>query len=122
MGLAVFLALVALCIAIIVAVLYGVCIGVARLFRLAWRALQPQAQAASERSRSVLRPAAETAQPPARPKCWEAKGCKPEARSRCPAFLKPQLPCWQATLTQSGKLRPQCLACPQFSAVGMVEG
>lgn len=48
-----------------------------------------------------------------KPKCWEIKGCSPEARATCKGYLSEQ-PCWQALRKENGYLQDRCLGCNVF--------
>jgi hypothetical protein len=48
-----------------------------------------------------------------KPECWKIKGCTPEQRENCPAFLSP-LPCWQVYRLPNGYLNEKCLTCKVF--------
>lgn len=44
--------------------------------------------------------------------CWEVRGCPPQARDRCPAFLQPDMPCWRAVKQASGgHIEGRCFEC-----------
>ena len=43
--------------------------------------------------------------------CWDIRKCPVEIRNACPAYVQPELPCWQAVLEAEGRLRPGCLTC-----------
>jgi hypothetical protein len=46
--------------------------------------------------------------------CWEVRHCPAERRVSCPAYLHPELPCWQIFRTPAGQLQETCLGCPVF--------
>ncbi len=46
--------------------------------------------------------------------CWEVRHCPPERRRSCPAYLHPELPCWQIFRAPDGQLQQTCLGCPVF--------
>jgi hypothetical protein len=46
--------------------------------------------------------------------CWLVRNCEPERRARCPAYLQPELPCWQARLQAENALPEACLSCDRF--------
>jgi hypothetical protein len=46
--------------------------------------------------------------------CWDAKGCSPERRNSCPAFLNSQTACWQVLRNSEGQLKDECLGCNVF--------
>lgn len=56
--------------------------------------------------------AAAAAVPQAR--CWEQRGCPPERRAICPAYARPELPCWQVFRGANGRLQEACLDCDIF--------
>ena len=47
-------------------------------------------------------------------KCWEAKDCPPEKRDKCPAYAKPETPCWHVFRGKDRLLRESCLGCAFF--------
>lgn len=46
--------------------------------------------------------------------CWEVRHCPPERQGACPAYLHPELPCWQIFRAPGGQLQDACLDCPVF--------
>lgn len=46
--------------------------------------------------------------------CWDAKSCGEAARAGCPAFHRPDLPCWQARLEADGSIPEDCVDCERF--------
>lgn len=48
------------------------------------------------------------------PLCWEARGCSAERRTNCPAFVHPDVPCWQIFRNEHGHLKEACLECKVF--------
>ena len=46
--------------------------------------------------------------------CWLGRRCLPTVRDHCPAFVHPEMPCWQVTKTPAGRLRTECLSCVFF--------
>ena len=42
--------------------------------------------------------------------CWEVFDCPPRLRDRCPAYLQPDLPCWECHRS-NGQLQSACLTC-----------
>jgi hypothetical protein len=44
-------------------------------------------------------------------KCWDIHECPPERKAKCPAYLNPNIPCWQAHCVH-GQLQEACRACP----------
>lgn len=51
--------------------------------------------------------------------CWTQKGCDPKRRTLCPAFQRPDLPCWRARHLVEGRLPSECQTCGRF-ALGQV--
>lgn len=49
--------------------------------------------------------------------CWEIKQCDPAQRLLCPAFLRPEEPCWKVWQRKLGELRPLCLNCELYEGV-----
>lgn len=49
-----------------------------------------------------------------RVRCWQSKGCSPELRKECIAFLDPATPCWEHFRNGHGELRESCLECEVF--------
>jgi hypothetical protein len=45
------------------------------------------------------------------PHCWDDKGCTPEMKATCPAFARPELPCWLAVQMKTGHLNKNCTDC-----------
>ena len=64
----------------------------------------PQPMAA--KGQDIAGPQMPTVQP-----CWEMNGCPEAARSKCPAHLHPEQPCWQARLEAGGELPAGCPDC-----------
>lgn len=56
--------------------------------------------------------------------CWETNGCAESARQSCPAFQRPDLPCWLAHMEANPDLRlkPDCLACKLFNIPALMTG
>ncbi len=46
--------------------------------------------------------------------CWEKRGCDPEKRAACPAYLNQELPCWQVFRSKGGPMKEACLSCKVF--------
>jgi hypothetical protein len=46
--------------------------------------------------------------------CWEIRVCPPKRRADCPAFIHPDVPCWQWFRDERGQLRDGCLDCTVF--------
>lgn len=42
--------------------------------------------------------------------CWDVHDCSPERRAKCPAYLHPNLPCWEAHQV-NGQLQEACWGC-----------
>jgi hypothetical protein len=53
--------------------------------------------------------------PVAKQSCWTLKGCGEAARDRCPAFKRPNIPCWLARRRVEGRLPATCYDCELFS-------
>jgi hypothetical protein len=49
------------------------------------------------------------------PRCWEIKNCDPTTRETCPAYLRPQIPCWLALQVAGRGLPEECFACEAFN-------
>ncbi len=64
---------------------------------------------AEEKARQASAPAL-----PARPPCWEIKGCSAEARAQCPAFQARPEPCWVAFQHAQGRVPERCFTCEVF--------
>ena len=47
--------------------------------------------------------------------CWTLKGCSEAVRDRCPAFKRPNIPCWLARRQAEGRLPAACYDCELFS-------
>lgn len=50
---------------------------------------------------------------PATP-CWEVQGCSAKQKQSCPAFINPEIPCWQQFRSADGQLDEDCLECGVF--------
>jgi hypothetical protein len=48
------------------------------------------------------------------PRCWETRNCPPERRANCPAYARPDIPCWQVFRSADGSLKTACLTCSVF--------
>lgn len=83
----------------------GVPIGLTILFAWWLKHLDSQWQ-----RESLVRPAAKAAP------CWEVRGCTPEQREICPAYLEGQPPCWEVFRGADGDLPPACLTCSVYGA------
>jgi hypothetical protein len=46
--------------------------------------------------------------------CWLTRGCSPERRKNCPAYLQREKPCWAARLAIEGILPADCPDCPIY--------
>jgi hypothetical protein len=46
--------------------------------------------------------------------CWILRNCEPEARTDCPAFQHPGLPCWMVRSSKGGPLPAACPDCPLY--------
>ncbi len=45
-------------------------------------------------------------------RCWEIRRCSLEMRNGCPAYWRPDMPCWQAVKQASrGHIQSKCLGC-----------
>ncbi len=42
--------------------------------------------------------------------CWEVNNCSPRMRQRCPAYNRPDIPCWEHRRA-NGQLQAACLTC-----------
>lgn len=47
-------------------------------------------------------------------RCWETSVCPPEKRDGCPAYSRPETPCWQVLRELNGFLPKDCLRCEVF--------
>jgi acetyl esterase/lipase len=45
-----------------------------------------------------------------RPPCWEIRQCPPEQRQTCPAYNRPDTPCWEV-YRPNGRPSEKCLKC-----------
>jgi hypothetical protein len=48
------------------------------------------------------------------PPCWEIKNCDPTIRESCPAYQRPQIPCWLALQVAGRDLPEECFSCEIF--------
>jgi hypothetical protein len=46
--------------------------------------------------------------------CWDVKECDPAVRAECPAYRRPELPCWLAAQAAEGKFRDKCSTCDLY--------
>lgn len=46
--------------------------------------------------------------------CWVQNACDEARRADCPAFKRPQVPCWLAVQVAEGQLRSGCAACTMY--------
>jgi hypothetical protein len=70
------------------------------------RPFVPQPMAAQ--GKDVVGPQMPSMQP-----CWEMNECSEAARSKCPAFLHPDQPCWKARFEAEGHMPEGCSDCEQ---------
>lgn len=82
----------------------------ARAEREAWTEVEE-----SERPVHLPQPGAPRILPLIAAPCWVQKGCDPATRSKCPAYLKPNGPCWSARLKAEGELPTSCVTCTLFA-------
>jgi hypothetical protein len=54
---------------------------------------------------------------PAEVRCWEKRACPEAGRERCPAYARPDIPCWQVFREIEGGLPSRCLLCEVFRSV-----
>ncbi len=47
--------------------------------------------------------------------CWDLKECSQAVREQCPAFKRPNIPCWLARRRAEGRLPAACYDCELFS-------
>ena len=47
--------------------------------------------------------------------CWDLKECSQAVRDQCPAFKRPNIPCWLARRRAEGRLPAACYDCELFS-------
>jgi hypothetical protein len=71
-----------------------------------WETAQPENEPAAERETK----GGEVAGNP----CWDLKGCPQSARTRCPAYRRPEVPCWLARCRAEGRLPASCAHCALF--------
>ncbi len=43
--------------------------------------------------------------------CWDIKKCPADLKATCPAYARPELPCWLAVQMKTGHLRNDCPDC-----------
>jgi hypothetical protein len=46
--------------------------------------------------------------------CWDVRRCSAERRAACPAYARPDTPCWQVFRDPQGRLKDDCLDCEVF--------
>lgn len=49
--------------------------------------------------------------------CWLLRNCDEAQRSKCAAYRRQGIACWQARLIEEGKLPDGCATCPQYTAL-----
>lgn len=54
------------------------------------------------------------------PHCWEVKNCSPAVRETCPAYQRPDIPCWLALQLTGRELPEECFACEVFHSTQLV--
>jgi hypothetical protein len=52
--------------------------------------------------------------------CWELNNCAPAKRVNCPAFAKPQIPCWTQFTEANGQIRKSCEGCHVYQTAPVV--
>lgn len=67
-----------------------------------------QAQAESRAAQADVRQIAVT-----QIRCWEMRNCDHDRRQTCPAYRRPEIPCWVAH-GKNGRLREACRDCHVF--------
>jgi hypothetical protein len=77
----------------------------------------------SARRQSVEEESSEAAQQGYRlsPQCWEVKNCDPAVRESCPAYQRPNVPCWMALQLSGHELQEECFACEVFRLAQVVK-
>jgi hypothetical protein len=53
------------------------------------------------------------------PTCSEVMQCPPTRRAHCPAYQRPEVPCWTIFRALDGSLKPACLGCDVFQRTSM---
>jgi hypothetical protein len=43
--------------------------------------------------------------------CWDNKKCPADLLAKCPAYARPELPCWLAIQMKTGHLKDKCFNC-----------
>lgn len=46
--------------------------------------------------------------------CWEIKRCEEATRAECPAYKRPNLPCWLALQLAGCQLSDECKSCSMY--------
>jgi len=46
--------------------------------------------------------------------CWVQQACDEARRADCPAFKRPEVPCWLAVQVAEGQLRDGCISCSMY--------
>lgn len=46
--------------------------------------------------------------------CWVQQACDEARRADCPAFKRPEVPCWLAVQVAEGQLRDGCISCGMY--------
>jgi len=55
------------------------------------------------------------------PQCWEVKNCDPAVRESCPAYRRPNVPCWMALQLSGNELPEECFTCEVFHLTQVVK-
>jgi hypothetical protein len=75
-----------------------------------------QAEAWAEWESSQLEQEEQTEQAAVREQpCWELKACSQAVREKCPAYKRPDVPCWLVRRRAEGRLPAACYDCELFS-------
>ncbi len=105
---------------------YGICLGLSAFGRLCggiWRELTSENADSSteERAGEDYRAASGDRQQPGT-LCWEIMSCSSGVRESCPAYRRPEVPCWLACMEAGpySRLKPECLTCKQFNLTSLV--
>lgn len=48
--------------------------------------------------------------------CWDVRHCTAEQKTKCPAFARKEIPCWQVFRQKDGVLKERCFGCSVFKA------
>ena len=80
--------------------------------------------ASSGRARGASRSLHSRSKQGPQPRCWEIKHCPQSMKNACPAFLHPDVACWQAKKVANGwkTVSKDCVGCQLYAAAAGAVG